>query len=57
MQMIKKWFKSKIYKEVQVFLNFVNFYRRFIFCYFAIAAFFTNLLKNSKKNKKSDFYY
>ena len=57
MRTIKKWFKSKIYKEVQVFLNFVNFYRRFIFRYFAIAAFFTDLLKNNKKNKKSNFYY
>ena len=57
MRTIKKWFKSKIYKEVQVFLNFVNFYRRFIFCYFAIVAFFIDLLKDSKKNKKSSLYY
>ena len=57
MRTIKKWFKSKIYKKVQVFLNFVSFYRRFIFRYFAITASFTDLLKNKKKNKKSSFYY
>ena len=54
---IKEWFKSKIYKKVQVFLNFVNFYKRFIYRYFVIATSLTDLLKNNKKNKKSNFYY
>ena len=30
-RIIKKWLKSKIYRELQVFLSFVNFYRRFIY--------------------------
>ena len=54
---INEWFKSKIYKKVQVFLNFVNFYKRFIYHYFAIAASFIDLLKNNKKDKKLNFYH
>ena len=34
---IAKWFRFKIYREVQVFLRFVNFYKRFIHRYFAIV--------------------
>ena len=55
MRTINKWFKSKTYKKVQIFLNFVNFYKHFIYHYFVIAASFTDLLKDSKKNKKSSF--
>ena len=54
---INKWFKSKIYRKVQVFLSFVNFYKRFIYRYFIIAASFIDLLKDNKKNKKSNFYH
>ena len=57
MRTIKKWFKLKIYKKVQVFLSFVNFYKRFIYRYFVIAASFIDLLKNNKKNKKFDLYH
>ena len=57
MRTINEWFKSKIYKKVQVFLGFVNFYRRFIYRYFVIAAPFTDLLKDSKKNKKLGLYH
>ena len=57
MRTINEWFKSKIYKKVSVFLNFVNFYKRFIYRYFVIAASFTDLLKNSKKNKKLNSYH
>ena len=42
---------------MQVFLNFVNFYKRFIYRYFVIATSFIDLLKDNKKNKKSDFYH
>ena len=54
---INEWFKSKIYKEIQVFLNFVNFYKHFIYRYSAIAASLINLLKDSKKDKKSNLYH
>ena len=51
-KIILKWLKLKIYKETQVFLEFVNFYRRFVYRYSNIAAVLTDLLKDSKKNKK-----
>ena len=52
-RIIKEWFKSTTYRELQVFLNFVNFYRRFIHRYSKIAEPLISLLKNSKVEKKS----
>ena len=49
---IKEWPKPESYREVQVFLGFANFYRRFIYGYSAIAAPLTGLLKGSKDGKK-----
>ena len=51
-QIIKKWFKFKTYREIQIFLKFVNFYKRFIYCYFKIIAPLTSLLKNNENEKK-----
>ena len=39
---------------MQVFLEFVNFYRRFIYHYSQIASLLTGLLKRSEKGKKSE---
>ena len=50
---IQKWPKPKSYHEIQVFLGFVNFYRRFIHHYSQIAGPLTGLLKGSEKGKKS----
>ena len=55
-QMIKKWFKSKIYCEIQIFLKFVNFYKRFIYHYFKIIASLTNLLKDNENEKKKNSF-
>ena len=55
-KMIKKWFKLKIYRELQIFFKFVNFYRRFIYRYFKIITLFINLLKNNKNDKKIEFF-
>ena len=49
---IKDWPKPKTYRDVQVFLGFANFYRRFIYGYSSIAAPLTDLLKGSKDGKK-----
>ena len=54
-QMIKKWLKLKIYREMQILLKFVNFYRRFIFYYFKIIASLTSLFKNNENEKKNLF--
>ena len=50
---IKEWPKPKSYHEFQVFLGFVNFYRRFIHHYSQIAGPLTGLLKGSKRGIKS----
>ena len=54
-QMIKEWFKFKTYREMQIFLRFVNFHKRFIYCYFKIITPLTSLLKNNENEKKKIF--
>ncbi len=49
---IKTWFRSKMYQKIQVFLKFINFYRRFIHHYSQIAKSLTKLLRNSVKDVK-----
>ena len=41
---------------MQIFLKFVNFYKRFIYRYFKIVASLINLLKNNENEKKKDFF-
>ncbi len=50
---IQEWPKPKSYHDVQVFLGFVNFYRRFIHHYSQIAGPLTDLLKGSTKGIKT----
>ena len=49
---IRNWEVPRTYHEIQVFLGFCNFYRRFIPRYSIIACPLTNLLKGSVKGKK-----
>ena len=49
---IISWEEPQSYHDVQVFLGFCNFYRRFIYNYSRIALPLTNLLKGSKEGKK-----
>ena len=51
-EIIQDWSTSKIFCKVQVFLNFVNFYRCFIKHYSCIAESLTDLIKSSKNDKK-----
>ena len=51
---IQKWPRPKSFHEVQVFLSFVNFYRRFIHHYSQIVESLTNLLKRSIKGIKTE---
>ena len=53
---IQKWSRPKSFHEVQVFLSFVNFYRRFIHYYSQIAESLTNLLKGSIKGIKIESF-
>lgn len=50
---VAEWKEPTTYREVQVFLGFCNFYRRFIQGYSAIAAPLNALLKGSKNGTKS----
>ena len=53
---IQKWPRPKSFHEIQVFLSFVNFYRRFIHHYSQIAEPLTNLLKRSIKGIKTESF-
>ena len=50
---IQEWPPPKSYRELQIFLGFVNYYRRFIEGYSKLSAPLTGLLKGSKGGKKS----
>jgi len=53
---IRTWLTLKTFQKVQVFLRFVNFYRRFIKAYSQIASSLTDLLKGSKNEKKTELF-
>ena len=44
---VTSWFTSKIKIEIQFFLKFANFYRKFIKKYFKIVSLFTNFIKKN----------
>ena len=49
---ITSWPIPKSFRDIQVFIGFCNFYRRFIYDFSRIAQPFTSLLKGSKNGKK-----
>lgn len=49
---IQEWEQPASYRDIQVFLGFCNFYRRFIEKYSLIALPLTELLKGTKDGKK-----
>ena len=51
-QTIVDWPVPKSYHDIQVFLGFANFYRRFIHKYSSITAPITELLKGMEKGRK-----
>ena len=52
-QTLAEWPVPKTFRDVQVFLGFANFYRRFIYRYSKITTPLSSLLKGSKDGKKS----
>ncbi len=48
---VKNWSKSKSHKNVQIFINFANFYKRFVHAFFKASAELISLLKKSEKEK------
>jgi Reverse transcriptase (RNA-dependent DNA polymerase)/RNase H-like domain found in reverse transcriptase len=51
--MIAEWPEPKSFRDIQIFLGFANFYRRFIAKFSRIASPLSDLLKGSKDSKKS----
>ena len=49
-KIIQKWDTSRCIRDVQVFLNFIYFYRRFILIYSRLFKSFIALIKLNKKN-------
>ena len=53
-QAVEEWLLSENVHELQVFLNFANFFQRFIKNYSWIAALLLNLLKTEGNKKKTE---
>ena len=53
-KIIKNWLESLNHRDIQMFLKFVNFYRRFIEIFSRVIADLTELLKEKKKEKFFD---
>ena len=56
MDTILEWPELTTYCEVQVFLGFTNFYRRFIYDYSEKTAPLISMLQGSKNGKKTRLY-
>jgi hypothetical protein len=54
-EIIIEWLESRFFRDIQVFLNFANFYRRFIRNYSRIAAPLTSIFKGNVNKRKIDF--
>jgi hypothetical protein len=55
---IMSWSIINFFKNIQIFLNFFNFYRRFIVRFFQLSAFLLNMLKKIQtKIKKKSFLF
>jgi hypothetical protein len=54
-QTISEWPRPQTYRDIQVFLGFCNFYRRFIYGFSGIARPLQRLLQGLKKGKKPGY--
>ena len=55
-KVIQIWFKSKTLRELQIFLEFANFYKRFVRFYAKITRALTELLKKSKQERQNESF-
>jgi hypothetical protein len=55
-KVITEWPKLRFFRDIQVFLNFANFYRRFIRDYSRIAASLTSIFKGNVNGRKIDLF-
>jgi hypothetical protein len=55
-KVIAEWPEFKSFKDIQIFINYINFYRRFIRDYSRIAAPLTSIFKESVNGRKIDSF-
>ncbi len=53
---IMSWSMIKFFKNIQIFLNFVNFYQRFIVRFFQLSTSLTNMLKRMQAEIKKESF-
>ena len=53
---IEEWPEPRSYRDIQVFLGFANFYRRFIANFSMITSPLSDMLKGMKKEKKTSIF-
>ncbi|KAL1953584.1 hypothetical protein VTO42DRAFT_2564 [Malbranchea cinnamomea] len=53
---IDEWPVPRSFKEIQIFLGFINFYRRFIFRYSVLTTAITDLLKGMQNGKNTGLF-
>ena len=56
MKVIQTWPESKTLRELQIFLEFTNFYKRFVKFYVKITRALTKLLKENKQERQSESF-
>jgi hypothetical protein len=54
---IMSWSMIKFFKNIQIFLNFVNFYRRFIVRFSQLSAFLSDMLKKMQAKIKKKIFF
>ena len=55
-EVIIEWSKSEFIKNILIFLNFIDFYRRFVKGFSQIIAFLINVTREAKKNEIKSFF-
>ena len=56
MKVIQIWSEFKTLRELQIFLEFANFYKRFVRFYVKITRALTKLFKKNKQKRQSESF-
>ena len=56
MKIIQTWFEFRTLRELQIFLEFANFYKRFVRFYVKITRVLTKLLKKNKQGRQNELF-
>ena len=55
-KVIQTWLESRTLRELQIFLEFANFYKRFVRFYVKIIHALTKLLKENKQERQNESF-